>query len=95
MLGLTALDQDDLAFLRQVYPGLDEDLRASLRYSNERHVKELLGDEYLALVGQFTDEIDRVHEGLTSAIRAGIDSHTHVDISHYVGEAGQLRRFLG
>ncbi len=95
LLGLAALDQDELAFVREVYPSLDGDLRASLRYSNERHVKELLGDEYLALVGKFTDEIDRVHEGLTSAIRAGMDTDTHVDISRYVGEAGQLRRFLG
>ena len=95
LLGLAALDAEDLAFVREVYPGLDEDLRAALRYANEGQVKELLGAEYLALVGQFTDEIDRVHEGLTSAIRAGLDAHTHVDISHYVGEAGQLRRFLG
>ncbi len=95
LLGLTALDEDDLAFVRQVYPSLDADLRAALRFANERQVKELLGDDYLSLVGRFTDEIDRVHEGLTSAICAGMDARTHVDISHYVGEAGQLRRFLG
>ena len=52
LLGLTALDQDDLAFLREVYPSLDGDLRAALKYTNERHVRELLGDEYLALVGK-------------------------------------------
>ncbi len=95
LLGLTALDADDLAFVRQVYPSLDDDLRASLRYSNERHVRELLGDDYMALVSRFTDELDRVHEGLTGAIRAGMGAPTHVDISHYVAEAGQLRRFLG
>ena len=95
LLGLTALDREDLAFVREVYPSLDEDLRAALRYTNERNVKELLGDDYLALASRFTEEIDRVHEGLTSAIRAGMDTSTHVDLSHYVGEAGQLRRFLG
>ena len=95
LLGLTALDADDLAFVREVYPSLDDDLRAAFCFTNERHVKELLGDQYLALVGQFANEIDRVHEGLTSAIRAGLDTQIHVDLSHYVGEAGQLRRFLG
>ena len=55
----------------------------------------MLGDGYLRLVGQFTDEIDRVHEGLTSAIRAGIEYGSRVSISHYVEEAAQLRRFLG
>ena len=46
-------------------------------------------------MGQFTDELDRVHEGLTSAIRAGIADNAPVNVSHYVGEAAQLRRFLG
>ncbi len=95
LLGLAALSPEDLAFVREVYPSLDDDLRAALRFTNERHVRELLGDDYLGLVGQFTDEIDRVHEGLTSAIRAGVNSNTPVNISHYVGEAAQLRRFLG
>ena len=95
LLGLTALDGDDLAFVREVYPSLDDDLRAALRFVNERAVKELLGEEYLRLAGRYTDELDRVHEGLTSAIQAGIAYGSRVDISHYVEEAAQLRRFLG
>ena len=95
LLGLTALDGDDLDFVREVYPSLDDDLRAALRFVNERAVKELLGEEYLRLTGQYTDELDRVHEGLTSAIQAGIAYGSRVDISHYVEEAAQLRRFLG
>ena len=95
LLGLAALTPEDLAFVREIYPSLDGDLRAALRFTNERQVKELLGDSYLRLVGQFTDEIDRVHEGLTSAIRAAIEHGSRVSISHYVEEAAQLRRFLG
>ena len=96
MLDLAALSPDDLSFVREVYPSIDEDLRAALRFTNERHVKELLGDRHLEIVGRFTDEIDRVHEGLTSAIRAGISSsNTTVHIPHYVEEATHIRRFLG
>ena len=96
LLDLAALTPEDLSFVREVYPSLDEDLRAALRFTNERHVKELLGDRHLSIVGQFTDEIDRVHEGLTSAIWAGISSsNTTVNIPHYVEEAAHLRRFLG
>ena len=96
LLGLAALDQADLDFVREVYPNLDSDLRAALRFANERHVKELLGEPYLRLLGQFTDEIDRVHEGLTSAIRASIsDSSATEHVSHFVEEAAHLRRFLG
>ena len=95
LLGLAALTDVDLAFVREVYPSLDEDISAALRFTNERHVKELLGEPYTRLVGQFAGDIDRVHEGLTSAIRAGIDNNAGVNISHYVEEAAHLRRFLG
>ena len=95
ILGLAALDEDDLAFVREACPSLDEDLRAALRFTNERHVKDLLGDEYIRIVARFTDEIDRVHEGLTSAIWAGISQDASGNIPHYVEEAAHLRRFLG
>ena len=95
LLGLTALSVDDWAFVRETYPSVDGDLRAALRYTNERHVKELLGEDSLRIVGQFTDELDRVHEGLTSAIWAAINDNPAVQITHYVEEAAQLRRYLG
>ena len=96
LLGLAALDEDDLAFVREVYPSIDGDLRAALRFANERHVKELLGEPYLGLLGMFTDELDRVHEGLTSAIWASLNrDSTTVEIDHYIQEAAHLRLFLG
>ena len=96
LLGLGALDESDLAFVREVYPSLDGDLRAALRFANERHVKELLGEPYLRLLGRFSDELDRVHEGLTGAIWASF-SHDKatVNIRHYIQEAAHIRRFLG
>ena len=95
LLGLAALNEADLAFVREVYPSLDEDLSAALRFTNERHVQELLGEPYTRLVERFAGGIDRVHEGLTSAIRAGIDDNAGVNIRGYVEEASRLRRFLG
>ena len=96
LLGLASLDERDLDFVREVYPSLDGDLRAALRFANERHVGELLGESYLSLVGRFTDELDRVHEGLTSAIWASINrDDTTVHLGHFIEEAAHLRRFLG
>ena len=63
LLGLAALTDVDLAFVREVYPSLDEDISAALRFTNERHVKEFLGEPYTRLVGQFAGDIDRVHGG--------------------------------
>ena len=96
LLGLACLTEDDLIFIREVYPNLDGDLRAALRFTNERHVRDLLGEPYLSLVGQFTDEIDRVHEGLTSAIWASVvQEDAAMNVFHYVEEAAHLRHFLG
>ncbi len=95
LLGLSALDEDDWAFVRESYPSVDEDLRAALRYTNERHVRELLGEESMRVVGQFTDEVDRIHEGLTSAIWAAIKDEAPVQVRHYVEQAAKLRRYLG
>ena len=95
LLGLAALDEDDLAFVRETCPSLDEDLRAALRFANERHVMDLLGENYMRIVARFTDELDRVHEGLTGAVWAGISGDAPVHIQNYVQEAAHLRRFLG
>ena len=96
LLGLACLDESDLEFIRDVYPNMDEDLGVALSFTNERNVRELLGDSYMSVVGQYTDELDRVHEGLTSAIWASVGNEemtTHR--FHFVEEAAQLRHFLG
>ena len=95
LLGLSALDEDDWAFVRESYPSVDEDLRAALRYTNERHVRELLGEDSLRVVAQFTDDVDRIHEGLTSAIWAAIKDDAPVQVRHYVEQAAKIRRYLG
>ena len=75
---------------------MDDDLRAALRFTNERHVRELLGDSYMSVVGQYTDELERVHEGLTSAIWASVGNEKMAtNTSNFVEEAAHLRHFLG
>ena len=96
LLGLACLTESDLDFIREVYPNMDEDLRAALRFTNERHVRELLGDSYMAVVGRYTDDLDRVHEGLTSAIWASVsDDGATTPRYQFVEEAAHLRHFLG
>ena len=96
LLGLACLSEDDIRFIREAYPNLDGDLRAALRFTNERNVRELLGDSYMDVVRQYTDELDRVHEGLTSAIWASVGNEEATSrMFHFVEEAAHLRRFLG
>lgn len=95
ILGMTALDAEDIAFLNESYPNLSEDLSVALRFVNEYRVNELLGSEYAALVTKFASEIDRVHEGLTTAIWESLDRNTPTRVTHFIEEAAQLRHFLG
>ena len=96
LLGLACLDESDLEFIRDVYPNMDEDLSVALSFTNERNVRELLGDSYMSVVRQYTDKLDRVHEGLTSAIWASVGNEkmtTHR--FQFVEEAAHIRHFLG
>lgn len=95
LLGLGALDADDFAYVREVYPSFDEDMATALRYANEARVREVLGDDYARMARRFGGDVDRVHEGLTSAIWATIGRASTVNVPHYIAEAAQLRRFLG
>ena len=96
LLGLASLTESDIEFIREAYPNLDADLRAALRFTNERHVRELLGDSYMSVVSRYTDELDRVHEGLTSAIWASVGSgDSTMHRFQFIEEAAHLRHFLG
>lgn len=95
LLGLAALDDDDFAYLRETYPSLSDDLGAALRFSNETRVTQLLGDDYRRLLVRFAHDIDRIHEGLTTAIWAGLVQNRTAQTRHFIEEAGQIRRFLG
>ena len=55
LLRLACLTESDLEFIREDYPNMDEDLRAALSITNERHVRELLGDSYMSVVGQYVE----------------------------------------
>ena len=49
----------------------------------------------MRIVGEFTDELDGIHEGLTSAILAAIKGNAPVQVNHYVEQAAKLRKYLG
>ena len=96
LLGLASLTEQDILYVKDVYPSLFGDLRAALRFANERRVRELLGEPYSAVLSRFAGELDEVHEGLTSAIWASVGQDGPTGhITHFIEEAAHLRRFLG
>ena len=95
ILGMAALNDEDISFVREVYPSVYEDLAVALTYANETLVRSLLGDAYSHVMLRYGGGIDRVHEGLTSAIWAGLQREGFAQVPHYVEEAARLRHFLG
>ena len=77
LLGLDALNDDDLAFLRSSLPHLTLDLADALRYVNEENVAAVLGAAGSALVERFVRATDQEHHGITRLIhqrvREGFD----------------------
>lgn len=95
LLGLAAMDSEDLAYVKEVYPSFEEDLADSLKFANEKSISRHMGKEYVALASHFSQDVNRVHEGLTTAIRGSLDTLPPSYISRYVVEAARLRKFLG
>ena len=95
LLGLAALDSDDLAYVKEVYPSFEEDLADALQFANEESIARHMGSEYVALASRFSQGIDRAHQGLTTAVWASLDTLPSSSISNYIVEAARLRRFLG
>ena len=96
LLGLDVLTSEDLDFLRQVAPHIEEDLADALRFANEENVRRLLGPESVGVMGIFKRDVDREHRALTNLIcdwvQEGFNpSHT----GQLVEWAAQTRGFLG
>lgn len=95
LLGLSALSEDDLAFLRGVYVNLDDDLADAARFLNpdagfvprglESRVRDIAAE--CPRDGQHAE----LSAGIAAALR---DNRTH-EIDDLLLRAAHLRRFLG
>ncbi len=96
ILGLNALNEEDIKFVRQVYLNFEEDLKDSLKYFNP-------GTPFLpeALKGKINDfqldfQPDKAHEDLTKHIIKALSKHDKPEnIVDDILRAAHIRRFLG
>lgn len=96
LLGLDVLTTEDLSFLHEVAPHLEEDLADALRYANEDNVRRVLGEEAVGVMGRFLREVDREHHGLTTLIYDWVQQESNPSrTSELVEWAAQTRGFLG
>ena len=94
ILGLNALNDADLKFIKKVYINFEDDLRESLKYFNSDVI--FLPKELKKKVENFLDfEIDKEHKEITSYIANSLKHNKAEDLRDCVLRAANLRKFLG
>jgi phosphoenolpyruvate carboxylase len=94
ILGLDALDDADIGYIREVYVNFDEDLRAACRFLNTE--TGFVPSELAARVTDLTDvEPDEEHTRITAAIARALRENETGKLTSLVLQAAQRRKFLG
>ncbi len=94
ILGLNALDEYDIQYLREVYVNFDDDLRDALRYFNPdaplpKGLEAAVSD--LPVDYQVNEEYRRLTGYILSSLKAGKTG----DLGECILRAAHLRKFLG
>ncbi|MEE8400932.1 MAG: phosphoenolpyruvate carboxylase, partial [Candidatus Hydrothermarchaeaceae archaeon] len=95
ILGLNALDEDDLQFIREVYVNFEDDLGEALRYFNQD--AGFLPRELETSVKEFPTDFqpDKEHKEITDYIASSLRENKTEDLGEHVLRAANLRKFLG
>jgi len=94
ILGLDALDDADIGYIREVYVNFDEDLRAACRFLNTE--TGFVPSELAARVTDLTDvESDEEHTQITAAIARALRENETGKLTSLVLQAAHRRKFLG
>ncbi len=96
ILGLNALSDDDLEFVREVYVNLDADLRDAFRYLN----RDSLASLSKSLRGKFKElpvdfETDEEYKEITNQAIDSLRENKKGGLGEYVLRAAHRRGFLG
>ncbi len=98
MLGVDALEQDDIEYIRSIYANFDNDLRDALQYLNTENLGIFPNEIRKAVekVSSITDfEVDRKHQKITSITVEDFKNKNSKLISENIVRAGFIRGFLG
>jgi len=100
LLGLSCLRQNELALVREVYPGLDADLSDAVRYLN-REAYALLPPEQAREIGETLTSLDLdvppdpAHRDVTSGIIKQVAAGRAEGLGDPILQGAWIRRFLG
>jgi phosphoenolpyruvate carboxylase len=96
ILGLDALDDSDLDYLRQVSPHFDDNMREALQFMNPASIKTLPLKVRMSIDNLGLDyEVNEEHRKITSLIMDSLKNSTGKGMEGSVLRAAHLRGFLG
>lgn len=93
ILGLDALETDELRFIREVYVNFEDDLRDALKYLNPD--TPFLPQELKTKIKGFSFQPDEEYKEITNCIIASLREDKTEEIREYILRAASLRKFLG
>ncbi len=97
MLGLNALNEKDLDYMREVYAGFDSDLKDSLKYLNIDNLAKFheLHKKMKPVLGFVDYEVDAEHKRWTKHILRKVHETHPGPVEEEILEAAIRRKFLG
>jgi phosphoenolpyruvate carboxylase len=96
IIGLNALSDDDIRYLKDVYINLDYDLKTAMSFFNE-DVLSVVPDEVRVSLKPYCYryETNEEHRDITSRIIRAVKEGDDRNIQGMLIEAAHVRRFLG
>jgi phosphoenolpyruvate carboxylase len=98
ILGLNALDESDIDYIRTIYPCFDDDLKDSLRFLNKDNLNIFPSEvsskvEDIAKITNY--DVDEKHKKVTSIILENFKAKDYKLLTENITRAGFIRGFLG
>ena len=98
ILGLNALNENDVDYIKDIYANFDNDLRDSLQYMNKDNLKifpKEIADNAESISKMIDYDADEKHKKITSIILDDFERRDYRQLSENIARAGFVRGFLG
>ncbi len=98
VLSLNALTENEIDYIKNIYPNFENDLRDSLQYLNEENLRVFPHEivERIGMLKKIVDyDINEEHKNITSTIIEDLKRKDYRLLSENIARAGFVRKFLG
>ncbi|MBI3027750.1 phosphoenolpyruvate carboxylase [Candidatus Woesearchaeota archaeon] len=98
IIGLSVLNENEVDYIKDVYPNFQVDLRDSLQYLNEDNLRVFPNEiaRNIKIIKKMANfEVNEKHKKITSIILDNLKKREHSTLTENITRAGFIRGFLG